>query len=494
MVVRLPSTPPALPGFSYLRPLGSGGFADVFLYEQNLPRRQVAIKVLLAEVVSDPVRRLFQAEANLMAQLSAHPSVLTVFQAGVSADGRPYLVMEYCSNALDQRYRSGRLPVSELLRIGVTIGSAVETAHRAGVLHRDIKPSNILITAYGHPVLADFGIAATLGEAEETDQVGLSIPWSAPEVLFDESPGSVAAEVWSLGATLYTLLAGRSPFELPGDRNSPAQLMARIQKNALPPIGRPDVPERLDLLLARALAKRPERRQASVLDLIRELQAVEAELGLAQTPLELATADWEAQTAPDAADRTRINGVVTVAAPPARRRRREPGADRAGMAAGARPDRSGTGGSGSDRTRTVHTGTDRPVLARRRRTLAAVVAGGVLVVGLGVVAGALLVAPALSGVPAGTGTAAIPRVSDVAGRADDGTVVFSWADPGVAAEDSYVVSLTSGESSIQRGTEFIVQTGSAMDTPVCITVKVNRDGRTGAASAEKCVDPTPGAP
>jgi len=489
MAVRLPSTPPALPGFSYLRPLGSGGFADVFLYEQNLPRRQVAIKVLLAEVVSDPVRRLFQAEANLMAQLSAHPSVLTVFQAGVSADGRPYLVMEYCSNALDQRYRSGRLPVSELLRIGVTIASAVETAHRAGVLHRDIKPSNILITAYGHPVLADFGIAATLGEAEETDQVGLSIPWSAPEVLFDESPGSVAAEVWSLGATLYTLLAGRSPFELPGDRNSPAQLMARIQKTALPAIGRPDVPERLELLLARALSKRPERRQASALELIRELQSIEAELGLAQTPLELATAEWEAQAAGDAADRTRINGVVTVAAQPVRRQRREPGADRAGSSEPARTDRTRT-----DRTRVDGPSVDRPAPAARRRTLAAVVAGGLLVVGISVVAGALLVGPALSGAPASTGTGAIPRVSDVAGRSTDGTVVFSWADPGVAADDSYVVSLNSGESSIQRGTEFIVQTGNATDTPVCITVTVNRDGRTGAASTEKCIDPAPGTP
>ncbi|TFD85824.1 serine/threonine protein kinase [Cryobacterium lactosi] len=488
MAVRLPSTPPALPGFSYLRPLGSGGFADVFLYEQNLPRRQVAIKVLLAAVVSDPVRRLFQAEANLMAQLSAHPSVLTVFQAGVSADGRPYLVMEYCSNALDQRYRSGRLPVSELLRIGVTIASAVETAHRAGVLHRDIKPSNILITAYGHPVLADFGIAATLGEAEETDQVGLSIPWSAPEVLFDESPGSVAAEVWSLGATLYTLLAGRSPFELPGDRNSPAQLMARIQKTALPAIGRPDVPERLELLLARALSKRPERRQASALDLIRELQAVEAELGLAQTPVELATAEWEAQTAGDAADRTRINGVVTVAAQPARRQRREPGADR------ARTARTSTGRTSTGRTSTAGTSTARPGWVLRRGTLAAVAAGGLLMGGLGVAAGALLVGLALSGAPASIGTAAIPRVSDVAGRTGDGTVVFSWADPGVAVDDSYLVSLSSGESSLQRGTEFIVQTGSSTDTPVCITVSVSRDGRTGAESTEKCVDPAPGMP
>lgn len=480
MAVRLPSTPPALPGFSYLRPLGSGGFADVFLYEQNLPRRQVAVKVLLAEVVSDPVRRLFQAEANLMAQLSAHPSVLTVFQAGVSADGRPYLVMEYCSNALDQRYRSGRLPVSELLRIGVTIASAVETAHRAGVLHRDIKPSNILITAYGHPVLSDFGIAATLGEVEESDQVGLSIPWSAPEVLFDESPGSVAAEVWSLGATLYTLLAGRSPFELPGDRNGPAQLMARIQKTALPPIGRPDVPERLELVLARALSKRPERRQASALELIRELQAVEAELGLAQTPLELATAEWEAQAAGDADDQTRITGLVSVDAQPARRQRREPGAVRTAAAS----------------TRAEAPRADRPRPAQRRRTLAAVIAGGLLVVGLGVVAGALLLGPVLSGAPASPGDSALPRVSDVTGRAGDGTIVFSWADPGLRDSDSYVVSLRSGESSIQRGTQFTVQTDtapSAARTPVCVTVSVNRDGRTGAASTEKCVDPATGA-
>jgi hypothetical protein len=256
--------------------------------------------------------------------------------------------------------------------------------------------------------------------------------------------------------------------------------MARIQKTALPAIGRPDVPERLELLLARALSKRPERRQASALDLIRELQAVEAELGLAQTPVELATAEWEAQTAGDAADRTRINGVVTVAAQPARRQRREPGADRA---------RTST-----DRTSTVRTSTDRPGYVLRRSTLAAVAAGGLLMGGLGVAAGALLVGPALSGAPASIGTAAIPRVSDVAGRTGDGTVVFSWADPGVAVDDSYLVSLSSGESSLQRGTEFIVQTGSSTDTPVCITVSVSRDGRTGAESTEKCVDPAPGTP
>ena len=95
-----------LPGFAHVHVLGSGGFADVFLYEQNMPRRQVAVKVMLSEVVNDQVRQMFTAEANLMAQLSSHPAILTVYQASISADGRPYLVMELCSSSLSQRYRT----------------------------------------------------------------------------------------------------------------------------------------------------------------------------------------------------------------------------------------------------------------------------------------------------------------------------------------------------------------------------------------------------
>ena len=79
MVQRRPSPPPVLP--THIRLLGTGGFADVFLYEQNMPRRQVAVKVMLADVVTDSVRRMFQAEANLMAQLSSHPGIITVYQA-----------------------------------------------------------------------------------------------------------------------------------------------------------------------------------------------------------------------------------------------------------------------------------------------------------------------------------------------------------------------------------------------------------------------------
>ena len=468
MAGRLPSTPPNLPGFSYLQVLGLGGFADVFLFEQNMPRRKVAVKVLLAEVVNDRVRQLFRAEANLMAQLSSHPSILTVFQAGVSADGRPYLVMEYCSSTLSQRYRAEPLAVPDVLRIGIKIASAVETAHRGGVLHRDIKPSNILITAYGHPVLSDFGIAATLGEAEMTDTVGLSIPWSAPEVLLGEVAGSIASEVWSIGATLYSLLAGHSPFEQPGAENTSAELMARIGKGKVPAINRADVPARLELVLARAMSGRQEARQRSVLEFIRELQSVEADLGLAQSPLEVSMDDWAVASLADPDDKTRITSVNSID-PLGVRRRRKPPAQATGARLVTEPPHSH---SVPDRSLPrVH----RP--GRRTGMIWALGVASVLIVGLAAAAVTLSVRQA---------GADIPTVSDVAGRLQAGTVVFGWADPGLRADDNYIVKLRTGETSIQRGTEFSVDpTGQAS---VCVTVTVNREGKSGSPSGEKCVD------
>jgi serine/threonine protein kinase len=327
---RLPSQPPVLPGFSYVHALGSGGFADVFLYEQNMPRRQVAVKVMLNEVVNDHVRQMFQAEANLMAQLSAHPAILTVYQASVSSDGRPFLVMELCSASLSERYRRESIPVPEVMRIAVKIGSAIETAHRAGVLHRDIKPSNILLTAYGHPVLSDFGIASTLTASREDDAVGLSIPWSAPEVLLDEIPGSIGSEVWAFAATVYSLLAGRSPFEVPGGSNTSSDLMGRIARAKPQAIGRADVPASLENLLRRAMSRRPELRPGSVLEVVRELQLIETELGVPQTTIEVAMDDWALGTVADLEERTRLRPLAGAASTkPVRRRRR---------AAGANPD------------------------------------------------------------------------------------------------------------------------------------------------------------
>src|SRR5690606_30252419 len=172
------STPPTIPGFEYVRLLGLGGFADVFEYRQDLPQRSVAVKVLLASSIDEATRERFFVEANLMAQLSHHPSIVTIHHADISADGRPYLVMEYCSRpGIGARYRTERITVQETLRTGIRLASAVESAHRLGILHRDIKPANILTTDFGYPALTDFGIAAATGGAGAAG-TGMSIPWS----------------------------------------------------------------------------------------------------------------------------------------------------------------------------------------------------------------------------------------------------------------------------------------------------------------------------
>ncbi len=296
MYSRLPSTHPGLSGFTYVRPLGAGGFADVFLFEQNLPRRPVAVKVLLEDIVDENLLRMFNAEADVMARLSAHPSILTIYEASISADGRPYLVMEYCPTSLTNRYRREVIPVTEVLQLGVKIGSALETAHRAGLLHRDIKPSNILITTFGSPVLSDFGIAAAVESRPGTEEVfAMSVPWSAPEVVDEKVSGSVAAEVWSLGATVYSLLAGRSPFERPGKgQNTREQLKARIRKAAYTPIGRDDVPAQLDAVLARALSRDPAARHPSAAAFAHDLQLIQHQMGVPHTALEVAVDEWAA--------------------------------------------------------------------------------------------------------------------------------------------------------------------------------------------------------
>uniref|UniRef100_UPI00262CC4B5 serine/threonine-protein kinase n=1 Tax=uncultured Cellulomonas sp. TaxID=189682 RepID=UPI00262CC4B5 len=318
---RRPSSPPQIPGYTVGRLLGMGGFADVFLYTQHLPRRPVAVKVVPAESLDADVLARFGTEADLMAQLSHHPSIVTIHHAAVADDGRPYLVMEYCARpGLGARYRTERISVAEALRIGIRLASAVETAHRAGILHRDIKPANVLTTDFGWPALTDFGIAATTGWSGGC-AVGMSIPWSPPELLAAVPDGDVRADVYSLAATVYSLLAGRSPFEVPGGSNGAADLVARIERQPLAGTGRTDVPPSLEAALARAMEKNPVHRFHSALALARALQAVELELMLPGTPVELAQEGAEPRTdpaagvrAPERADDgpTRLRPVVTI--------------------------------------------------------------------------------------------------------------------------------------------------------------------------------------
>jgi len=309
---RRPSPPPQLPGFTYVEPLGTGGFADVFLYEQQMPRRRVAVKVLLADRLSSGAAKEFADEANVMAMLSTHPAIVTIYQAGVAGDGRPYLVMEYCPRPnLQLRARKEPFSVAEALRVGVQVAGAVETAHRAGVLHRDIKPANILVTEYNRPALTDFGIASTTGATGEAS--GMSIPWSPPESFAEPPQSGPRTDVWALGATLYTLLAGRSPFERPGERNSSADLIERIERAALPSLGRPDSPESLQRVLERAMAKNPDDRFPSAVAFARALQKVQIELSHSVTPIDIVDDHPPADEVDDDNDGlTRVREIVSI--------------------------------------------------------------------------------------------------------------------------------------------------------------------------------------
>ena len=299
MATRLPSAPPILPGLAYIRPLGSGGFADVFLYEQDMPRRNVAVKVMPSDVRDPELRRMFNAEADVLAHLSAHPSIVTVYQASISADGRPYIVMEYCPGSLAQRYRVERIPVEEVLAIGVRMSSALESAHRAGLIHRDVKPSNILITTFGTPVLADFGISASLQRRSGGEVLAMSIPWSSPEVVAEQTSGTVTSEVWSLGATVYSLLAGHSPFERrERGQNTKDLLRRRIARATYVEIPRADVPASLQSVLARAMSRDPGRRYDSARAFGEALREVQAGLGLSPTPLEIPDVEWSPASGP----------------------------------------------------------------------------------------------------------------------------------------------------------------------------------------------------
>lgn len=289
---------PSIPGFSYVRPLGSGGFAQVHLYEQDMPRRVVAVKVLNSQTSTsaeiERMREGFESEADLMARLSSHPSIVSIYQASVSLDGAPYIAMEFCPASMGALTKGRPAQLRDVLDAGVRIAGALETAHRAGVLHRDIKPSNVLLTTLGRPALSDFGIAQLIDRPEnDSEEVAMSIPWSSPEIVRLASSGSVASEVWSLAATLYSFAAGHSPFEKP-DRaqNTRSKLIERIVKTPLAPVPGVEGYGPFDAVIGRAMSKKPADRYATMAEFGEALRHLQRGYGFDVTPLEIVAEAW----------------------------------------------------------------------------------------------------------------------------------------------------------------------------------------------------------
>ncbi|UZG55889.1 protein kinase domain-containing protein [Rhodococcus opacus] len=281
-------------GFGDVQEIGRGGFGVVYRCTQAELDRTVAVKVLTVELDEENRARFFR-EQRAMGRLTGHPNIVNILQVGATDSGRPYIVMPYHpQDSLDVRIRRhGPLPVGEALRLGVKMAGAVETAHRLGILHRDVKPANILLTDYGEPELTDFGIAHVTGGFETaTGAVTGSPAYTAPEVLGGEPP-SPAADIYGLGATLFSALTGHAAFERRSGEQVVAQFL-RITTQAVPDLREHGIPEDVSAVIARAMSREPGQRPATAADFGDALRGLQRDHGFRVDEMAL-RADADAQ-------------------------------------------------------------------------------------------------------------------------------------------------------------------------------------------------------
>ena len=303
-------------GFDVVVEIGHGGFGVVFRCVQPLLDREVAIKVLTADLDPDNVDR-FLREQRAMGRLSGHPHIVTIFQVGTTARGRPYIVMPcHDKGSLDALIRRhGPMDWSETLRIGVKLAGALEAAHRAGILHRDVKPGNVLLTEYGEPQLTDFGIARIAGGFQTATGVIIGSPaFTAPEVLAGASP-TPASDVYSLGATLFCMLTGHAAFERRSGEQVVAQFL-RITSQPIPDLREQGLPAEVAAVIERAMAQDASARPASAAAFGDELREIQRTNGMAvdemARPIDLSVEGQPAAVVPSTVRRD----VVATPTPP----------------------------------------------------------------------------------------------------------------------------------------------------------------------------------
>jgi len=305
----------AVPGFVDLELIGRGGFSTVYRAHQTAMQRTVALKVLDADLVDDRDRRRFTRECQAAGQLTGHPHVVTVFDANVTRDGRAYIVMEFCEHgSLATRLKTAcPLPLAEALATGVKLCGALAAAHAAGIVHRDVKPQNVLVNRFGRPALADFGIATFSRDGAVTATTGAFTVDHAPPEVIETNTVTVASDLYSLASTIYTLLAGRAPYQADPGTPIGGQLL-RVLRDPVPDIVRDDVPAVVGEVLRQGMARDPVDRPDSAAAFGERLRQLQTELGL--SPTDLATA----VTGSNDADPS----VVATPPEPATRRRGHP--------------------------------------------------------------------------------------------------------------------------------------------------------------------------
>jgi len=251
--------------YKIVREIGHGGMGTVYLGERDDKqyRQQVAIKLINPGLGGETIRRRFHNEMQILADLN-HPNIARLFDGGQTADGVPYLVMEYVEGSPINHYCNDRnLSTEQRLKLFCTVCDAVQYAHQHLVIHRDIKPGNILVTSEGLPKLVDFGIAKLLDNGKSIpDATATVMPFMTPQYASPEQvyglSATTATDIYSLGVVLYELLTGRSPYRLKS--RVPHELAQAILDQE---------PQRqrlkgdLDNIVLMAMRKEPQRRYAS---------------------------------------------------------------------------------------------------------------------------------------------------------------------------------------------------------------------------------------
>src|SRR5918996_49473 len=248
--------------YRLIGPLGEGGMATIWRGLDEQLDREVAVKILRPQFSADPgFAARFKQEARAAGGLS-HPNIVGVYDYGTDGpDGEQYIVMELVtgrdlSAILRERHS---LSIDDSVRIAIGVASALEVAHRKGIVHRDVKPGNILITDGGDVKVTDFGIARAVSEASMTvtgTTLGSVHYFSPEQARGDEVTG--ASDVYSLGIVLFEMLTGRRPFS---GESAAAVALKRLNEDAPRPsaIGF-TIPAGLEAILMRALAREPRAR------------------------------------------------------------------------------------------------------------------------------------------------------------------------------------------------------------------------------------------
>lgn len=530
------SVAPELPGFTYIDWIGGGGFADVFRYQDALGRR-VAVKV--THGASGESAQAFEAEANLMAKLSNHPNIVSIYLAGVAPDGRTYLVMEECATAhLGARISKRLLTVSKAMEITIQLAGAIETAHRLGILHRDIKPANILFTEFQRPALTDFGISVSGDGALASN--ALSPLWAPPEQHPDSGvPMGPWSDVFSLAATTWAMLVGRSPLEVPGGDNDRLSLRHRARTFSPPATGRPDVAEVLERVLRTAMAPNPDQRYRTALEFARALQGVQGQLNESVTSIDvLAEEADDDDVEPEQQDTgTRISGFMLidpyqvddpsvtanvtdpptggVTTPhdntfPGPRDTPAPSVRQHGRGFAAPGLRDFTGPAvpavapGAQAPAPPPTQQPAPMEGKRRNRAAAVLIPVLGLIAVGGVVAALWLGGVFSGAasgpassqPAATQAAQdplslrVPPVEDLTGAAEGVEVTFQWVNPDPQTGDKYVVEEISRSDDIPlEVVEEQTITVEAQPGQTCIEVSLRRSNGQVSSPVKECVTP-----